>query len=102
MVGWLYPPLPQDIQQTVLVNTLGPLVMAKYFVPLLQRGSGLVGRQSTKPRQQHAGLLAHISARVGSITDNRLGGWYGYRTSKVTSLGFMQYIYIFIPAECGM
>jgi len=72
----------EDIQQTVLVNTLGPLVMAKYFVPLLQRGSGLVGRQSTKPRQQHAGLLAHISARVGSITDNRLGGWYGYRTSK--------------------
>ena len=50
-------------QETFQVNTFGPLVMAKHFSPLLQRGGGLIGTQSSKPRSQHAGLLAHISAR---------------------------------------
>ena len=70
------------LQETFLVNTFGPLMMARHFVPLLQRGEGLVGTQSAKAKHQHSGLLAHISARVGSISDNRLGGWYGYRMSK--------------------
>ena len=51
------------LQETFQVNTFGPLVMAKHFSPLLQRGGGLIGTQSSKPRSQHAGLLAHISAR---------------------------------------
>ena len=50
-------------QETFQVNTFGPLVMAKHFSPLLQRGGGLIGTQSSKPRSQHAGILAHISAR---------------------------------------
>ena len=70
------------LQETFLVNTFGPLMMARHFVPLLQRGQGLIGTQSSKAKNQHSGLLAHISARVGSISDNRLGGWYGYRMSK--------------------
>ena len=70
------------LNQTFAVNTFGPLIMAKHIVPLLQRGEGLVGRQSEKSRNHHSGVLAHISARVGSIGDNRLGGWYGYRMSK--------------------
>ena len=49
------------------INTVGPALVAKHFLPLLSRG------QST---------LAALSARVGSISDNRLGGWHGYRASK--------------------
>jgi NAD(P)-dependent dehydrogenase (short-subunit alcohol dehydrogenase family) len=50
------------------VNAIGPALVAKHFVPLLSR--------SGRP------VFAALSARVGSIGDNRLGGWYGYRASK--------------------
>jgi len=72
----------EALQETFQVNTFGPLMMAKHFVPLLQKGGGLIGTQSVKNKNHHSGILAHISARVGSIGDNRLGGWYGYRMSK--------------------
>ena len=50
------------------VNTFGPALSAKYFLPLLSRDNKAV--------------FAALSARVGSISDNRLGGWYSYRASK--------------------
>lgn len=50
------------------LNTIGPALIAKHMLPLLPRA----GRS----------LFAALGARVGSITDNRLGGWYGYRASK--------------------
>jgi NAD(P)-dependent dehydrogenase (short-subunit alcohol dehydrogenase family) len=50
------------------VNTFGPALTAKYFLPLLRRDDKAV--------------FAALSARVGSISDNRLGGWYSYRASK--------------------
>lgn len=50
------------------VNSLGPLLTAKHFSPLFPRKSRVV--------------LVNVSARVGSISDNRLGGWYAYRASK--------------------
>lgn len=50
------------------VNAIGPALVAKHFLPLL-------------PRQGPA-TFAALSARVGSISDNQLGGWYGYRASK--------------------
>jgi len=50
------------------VNTFGPLLMARYFAPLL--------------RHRQRAVFASLSARVGSITDNRLGGWYAYRGAK--------------------
>lgn len=50
------------------VNCLPTLLLAKHFHPLL--------------RQSDAGRFVAISARVGSITDNGLGGWYSYRISK--------------------
>ena len=48
------------------VNAIGPALCARYFLPLLAPD----------------GRFAALSARVGSISDNRLGGWYGYRASK--------------------
>ena len=50
------------------INTFGPALTAKHFVPLLRRDGKAV--------------FAALSARVGSISDNRLGGWYSYRASK--------------------
>ena len=50
------------------INVIGPAMTAKYFVPLLRRDNKAV--------------FAALSARVGSISDNRLGGWYAYRASK--------------------
>jgi NAD(P)-dependent dehydrogenase (short-subunit alcohol dehydrogenase family) len=50
------------------VNTLGPALVMKHFLPLLPKSGRCV-----------AGF---ISAKVGSIGDNALGGWYGYRASK--------------------
>lgn len=50
------------------VNTIGPALLMKHFLPLLARGGKSV--------------FATLSARVGSIGDNQLGGWYGYRASK--------------------
>lgn len=50
------------------VNTIGPALIAKYFIPLLTKESRSV--------------FAALSARVSSIEDNHLGGWYSYRASK--------------------
>ncbi len=50
------------------VNTIGPALLAKHLIPLLPRAEKSV--------------FAVLSARVGSIADNRLGGWYGYRAQK--------------------
>lgn len=56
------------LQKYFVINAIGPALLMKYFLPLL-------------PRHERA-VFANISARVGSIEDNRLGGWYGYRASK--------------------
>ena len=59
--------LDAEALQTVFqVNALGPALLLKHFLPLLD------------PQ----GAMALLSARVGSIADNRLGGWYAYRASK--------------------
>ena len=50
------------------VNTFGPGLVAKHFLPIM-------------PRKQR-GVFAALSARVGSISDNRIGGWHAYRASK--------------------
>ena len=54
--------------KVMAVNTIGPALIGRYFIPLL--------RKDTKS------VLAFLSARVGSISDNKLGGWYSYRASK--------------------
>ncbi len=49
------------------INTLGPALLLRHFSPLLARDRG---------------VFACLSAKVGSIGDNRAGGWYSYRASK--------------------
>lgn len=50
------------------VNAFAPAILAKHFLPTLRR--------------KHKTVFAALSARVGSIGDNRLGGWTSYRASK--------------------
>jgi NAD(P)-dependent dehydrogenase (short-subunit alcohol dehydrogenase family) len=59
---------PQVLAKSFAINAIGRALVLKHFTPLLPRH----GRS----------LFGVLSARVGSIEDNRLGGWYGYRASK--------------------
>jgi NAD(P)-dependent dehydrogenase (short-subunit alcohol dehydrogenase family) len=56
-----------QLEATFRVNTFGPALVLRHFTPLLDA---------------ERAVLAVISAKVGSIEDNRLGGWYSYRASK--------------------
>lgn len=58
----------QKFQRLYEVNTITPALIAKYFLPKLNR--------------DNKAIFASLSARVGSISDNYLGGWYAYRASK--------------------
>tara|TARA_R110000787_G_scaffold31783_4_gene84165 strand:+ start:754 stop:1467 length:714 start_codon:yes stop_codon:yes gene_type:complete len=58
----------EAFEQVFRVNTFGPALVAKHVLPLM-------------PRRGRA-VFAALSARVGSISDNRLGGWHAYRASK--------------------
>ena len=58
----------QALERSFAVNTFGPLLLAQAIEPALPRD-----------RPVH---FASLSARVGSIGDNRLGGWYAYRAAK--------------------
>lgn len=59
---------PVSLARSFAVNAIGPALVAQALLPLLPRG-----RKT---------LFAALSARVGSISDNRLGGWHSYRASK--------------------
>ncbi|GAX29594.1 hypothetical protein FisN_24Lh051 [Fistulifera solaris] len=63
---------PDWFLQTMQVNVLGPILWTQQMLPLMQQQS-----MTSTPR-----VIANLSARVGSITDNQLGGWYSYRMSK--------------------
>ena len=56
------------MQSVFRANTLGPALVLAHFSPLLAR--------------RERSVFATLSAKVGSIGDNRLGGWYSYRASK--------------------
>jgi NAD(P)-dependent dehydrogenase (short-subunit alcohol dehydrogenase family) len=72
-----------DALLTFRTNTLGPLLMLKHFAPFLpKKGSGYTGSESEFEGLPEISTTAIMSARVGSISDNRLGGWYSYRASK--------------------
>ena len=58
----------QNFERLFMVNTITPALIAKYFLPVMIR----------KTRS----IFAALSARVGSVSDNQLGGWYAYRASK--------------------
>lgn len=67
---------PDQLSRIMAVNAIGPALVVKHFRDLLPRDGSAV--------------MAALSARVGSIADNGLGGWYGYRASKAALNQFMR------------
>ncbi|MEM8644617.1 MAG: SDR family oxidoreductase, partial [Pseudomonadota bacterium] len=59
---------PETMSHALALNTIGPALIMKHVLPQLPSSGKAV--------------FATLSARVGSIDDNRLGGWYSYRASK--------------------
>ncbi|MEY4642289.1 MAG: hypothetical protein RLZZ227_2283 [Pseudomonadota bacterium] len=59
---------PAWLRYSFEINAIGPALLLKHFLPLL--------------RADTRSVCAALSARVGSISDNRLGGWYSYRAAK--------------------
>jgi NAD(P)-dependent dehydrogenase (short-subunit alcohol dehydrogenase family) len=59
---------PAWMARNFAINAIGPALVAKHVLPLMPKSGRMV--------------FAVLSARVGSISDNKLGGWYGYRASK--------------------
>jgi NAD(P)-dependent dehydrogenase (short-subunit alcohol dehydrogenase family) len=89
------------LRATFETNAFGPILVAKAFQPLLEAAAGAAGASTSSsaasapsgagspspsslsdPDARPAALVASLSARVGSISDNRAGGWYSYRASK--------------------
>ena len=58
---------PAQLQTLMQINAIGPSLTMRYFSKLLDSAGS---------------VMATLSAKVGSIEDNRLGGWYSYRASK--------------------
>jgi NAD(P)-dependent dehydrogenase (short-subunit alcohol dehydrogenase family) len=67
---------PMHLAKSFAVNATGPALVMKHFLPLLSKGERSV--------------FMTISAKVGSIGDNRLGGWYGYRAAKAALNQFVR------------
>jgi NAD(P)-dependent dehydrogenase (short-subunit alcohol dehydrogenase family) len=59
---------PQAMAYSFAINAIGPALLMKHLLPCLSR--------------EGKSVFATLSAKVGSIEDNRLGGWYSYRASK--------------------
>jgi NAD(P)-dependent dehydrogenase (short-subunit alcohol dehydrogenase family) len=74
--GWL--------EKTFQVNVIGPVMFSKELTPLMSHSrrqatsKNAISDESSRP----VAIIANLSARVGSISDNGLGGWYSYRMSK--------------------
>ncbi|MDJ0591369.1 MAG: SDR family NAD(P)-dependent oxidoreductase [Pleurocapsa sp. MO_226.B13] len=68
------------------VNSIGAVLLAKHLMPLFNK--------------KECSIFASISAKVGSIGDNRLGGWYGYRASKAALNMFLKTTAIEYSRRC--
>lgn len=67
---------PEKLIYSFQVNSIGAVLLAKHLMPLFNKSE--------------RSIFAAISAKVGSIGDNRLGGWYGYRASKAALNMFLK------------
>jgi NAD(P)-dependent dehydrogenase (short-subunit alcohol dehydrogenase family) len=71
---------PAAIARSFAINSIAPAIVAKHLIPKM-------------PRDRRA-VFAVLGARVGSIGDNRTGGWHGYRASKAALVMLMKTIAI--------
>jgi NAD(P)-dependent dehydrogenase (short-subunit alcohol dehydrogenase family) len=76
----------ENLTRYFQVNSIGGVLLAKHLVPLF--------------KHQENSVFASISAKVGSIGDNKLGGWYGYRASKTALNMFMRNVSLEYARSC--
>ncbi|MBT5166132.1 MAG: SDR family NAD(P)-dependent oxidoreductase, partial [Nitrosomonadales bacterium] len=58
----------ESMKKVFQVNVFGPILLVKTLLPLIKKSKGV--------------KIVFLTARVGSIADNELGGWHSYRSSK--------------------
>ena len=76
----------ENLLYSFQVNSVGAVLFAKHLMPLFKKSD--------------RSIFASISAKVGSIGDNRLGGWYGYRASKAALNMFLKTTAIEYSRRC--
>ena len=67
-----------DMKKVFQVNIFGPILLVKKLLPLVKKSKGV--------------KIVFLTARVGSVSDNELGGWHSYRSSK-TALNMICLLY---------
>ena len=77
---------PENLIYSFQVNSIGAVLLAKHLMTLFKKSE--------------RSIFASISAKVGSIGDNRLGGWYGYRASKAALNMFLKTTAIEYSRRC--
>jgi NAD(P)-dependent dehydrogenase (short-subunit alcohol dehydrogenase family) len=77
---------PENLMTYFQVNSMGSVLVAKHLAPMLKSCDRVI--------------FATLSAKVGSISDNHLGGWYGYRASKAALNMFMRSIALEYRRTC--
>jgi len=70
----------ERLARSFAINAIAPALIAKHILPVMAKHERTV--------------FAVLGARVGSITDNRTGGWHGYRASKAALVQLMKTIAI--------
>ncbi|MEL6580028.1 MAG: SDR family NAD(P)-dependent oxidoreductase [Cyanobacteria bacterium J06621_12] len=76
----------ENLLYSFQVNSVGAVLYAKHLMPLFKKSD--------------RSIFACVSAKVGSIGDNRLGGWYGYRASKAALNMFLKTTAIEYSRRC--
>lgn len=67
---------PENLLRYFQINSIGAILLVKHLSSLL--------------KQSERNILATLSAKIGSIGDNQIGGWYGYRASKAALNMFLR------------
>ena len=75
------------VTKTFNVNYLGPVFLSQALVPMMKTNTAMrkkkkKDQEQREQRERPVSIIANLSARVGSISDNGLGGWISYRSSK--------------------
>lgn len=109
MPGILYPEKSPaqlnhaQIKETFAVNTIGPLLLSKHFTPFLPKKSTKLSQwQSTESEVlPNQAVWLNMAARVGSTSDNSLGGWYSYRASKAGVYSITKTLDLYLKTRSG-
>ena len=83
---------------TLKLNLLAPMMLGKHFVPFLPRKATQL---DAVDGLNDAAVLALMSARVGSISDNQRGGWYSYRASKAGVNQLVKSLDVYLKMQTG-